>query len=194
MNSGHLPFSQPIPLSRPINTLLRVRNATTCVEQECFPESAGQAGLRWGSTVRKQERRSCRGFFFQVRQDLLNDHRILDTGNDPDRTSTDSARLNIDTENLLQSLRPAHRRMTLNRCLLLLAIRCFGLVAFPPFCRCHQRPVFAARGEYTVKARQIDSGPGQCSQQEWLQHQRHASMGELVGSESNCIGEVLVRR
>ena len=48
--------------------------------------------------------------------------------------------------------------MTLNWRLLLLAIRCFGLVAFAPFCRCHQRPVFAVRCEYTVKACQIDSG------------------------------------
>jgi hypothetical protein len=73
MDSAHLPFSQPIPLSRPINTLLRVRNATTCVEQECFPESAEQTGLRWGSTARQQVRGSRRRFFFQVRQDLLDD-------------------------------------------------------------------------------------------------------------------------
>jgi hypothetical protein len=63
-------------------------------------------------------------------------------------------------ENPLQPLRPGHGRMTLNWRLLLLAIRCFGLVAFSPFCRCHNRPVFAVRGEYTVKARQVDSGPG----------------------------------
>jgi len=51
-----------------------------------------------------------------------------------------------------------HGRMTLNGHLLLLAIRCFGLVAFSPLCRCHQRTVFAVRGKHTVKARQIDSG------------------------------------
>ena len=96
MDSAHLPFSQPIPLSRPINTLLRVRNATTCVEQECFPESAEQTGLRWGSTARQQERGSRRRFFFQVRQDLLDDYRVFNAGNDPGCTSADMARLIVD--------------------------------------------------------------------------------------------------
>jgi hypothetical protein len=63
-------------------------------------------------------------------------------------------------ENPLQPLRPGHGRMTLNWRLLLLAIRCFGLVAFSPFCRRHQRTVFAVRGEYTVETCQIDSGLG----------------------------------
>jgi hypothetical protein len=53
-----------------------------------------------------------------------------------------------------------HGRMTPNWRLLLLAIRCFGLVAFSPFCRRHQRTVSAVRGEYTVETCQIDSGPG----------------------------------
>ena len=58
-----------------------------------------------------------------------------------------------------------HRRMTLNWRLLLLAIRCFGLVAFSPLCRCHQRTVFAMRGKYTMESCQVDSGPGhQCGQ------------------------------
>ena len=47
----------------------------------------------------------------------------------------------------LQPLRPGHGRMTLNWRLLLLAIHCFGLVSFSPFCRCHNRPVFAVRGD-----------------------------------------------
>ncbi len=38
-------------------------------------------------------------------------------------------------ENPLQALGPGHRRMTLNWRFLVLAIRCFGLVAFSPFCR-----------------------------------------------------------
>jgi len=51
-----------------------------------------------------------------------------------------------------------HGHMTLNWRLLLLAIHCFGLVAFSPFCRCHPRPVLAVRSEYTVETCQIDSG------------------------------------
>jgi hypothetical protein len=39
-----------------------------------------------------------------------------------------------------------HGRMALNGYLLLLAIRCFGLVAFSPLRRCHQRSVLAVRG------------------------------------------------
>jgi hypothetical protein len=56
-----------------------------------------------------------------------------------------------------------HRRMMLNWRLLLLAIRCYGLAAFSPLRRCHQRTVFAMRGKYTMESCQIDSGPGhQC--------------------------------
>jgi hypothetical protein len=42
MDSGHLPFAQPIHASRPIDTLLHLRNAATLtlVERECFLESA----------------------------------------------------------------------------------------------------------------------------------------------------------
>jgi hypothetical protein len=77
---------------------LHLRNAATLtlVEPECFLESAEQAGLRRRSTVRQHKRGSRRQFFFQVHQDLLDDHRVLDAGNDPGCSSTDSARLNVD--------------------------------------------------------------------------------------------------
>ena len=132
--------------------------ATTLASGDC--KSAEQAGLRWGSTVRQQERGSCQRYFLQMHQYLLNDHRIFYAGNDPGWSSTDSAPLNINLENPLQPLRPGHGRMTLNWRLLLLAIHCFGLVAFSPLRRCHQRMVLAVRGEYTVETCQIDSGPG----------------------------------
>ena len=51
-----------------------------------------------------------------------------------------------------------HGRMTLNWHLLLLAIRCFGLVAFSPFCWRHQRSVLAVRRKHAMKACQVDSG------------------------------------
>ena len=58
-----------------------------------------------------------------------------------------------------------HRRMTLNRGLLVLDIRCFGPATLAPLCRCHQRTEFAVRGEYTMKTCQIDSRLGpQCGQ------------------------------
>ena len=108
MNSAHLPFPQPIYASRPINTLLRVRNAATLVERKCFLESAKQARLRRRSTVRQQQRSSYQRFFVQMHQYLLNDHRIFYAGNDPGWSSTDSAPLNINLENPLQPLRPGY--------------------------------------------------------------------------------------
>jgi len=53
-----------------------------------------------------------------------------------------------------------HGHRTLNGYLLPLAIRCFGLVAFSPFCWRHQRSVLAVRRKHTVKTCQIDSGQG----------------------------------
>jgi len=115
-----LPFPQPIDASRPIETLLHLRNAATLTlgETECFLESAEQAGLRRCSTVWQQERGSCRQFFLQMHQDLLNNHWVFDAGNDLRCSSADSARLNVNPENPLQPLRPGHGRMTLNRGLL----------------------------------------------------------------------------
>jgi len=68
-----LPFPQPIHATRQIETLLHLRNAATLVARECFLESAEHTGLRRRSTVRQQERGSCRQFFLQMHQDLLND-------------------------------------------------------------------------------------------------------------------------
>jgi len=65
--------------------------------------------------IRQQERRSRQFFLLQVCQDLFDDHRVFDAGNDPGCSSTDSARLNVNLENPLQPLRPGHRRMTINR-------------------------------------------------------------------------------
>ena len=95
MDPGHLPLPQPIPASRSIDTLLRLRNAAL-VERECFLESAEQAGLRRCSTVWQQERGSRRCFLLQVHQYLLNNNRIFNAGNDLGCTSADMARLNVD--------------------------------------------------------------------------------------------------
>jgi hypothetical protein len=50
-----------------------------------------------------------------------------------------------------------HRRMTPNWRLFALAICVFGLATLAPLRRGHQRTVFAVRGKYTVKPRQVDS-------------------------------------
>ncbi len=162
MDSSHLSFPQLIHASRPIDTLLRLRTAATLtlVERECFLESAEQAGLRRCSTVRQQERGSRRQFFFQVRQDLLNDHRVFDAGNHLRGSSAYTAGLNVYIENPLEPLRPGHRRMTSNWRLFALTICVFGLATLAPLRRGHQCTVFAVRGEYTVKSRQVDPGLG----------------------------------
>ena len=64
--------------------------------------SSGQAAT---STVRQQERSSRRQYFFQVRQDLLDDQGIFDTGNDLRCSSADSVLLSVNIENPLQPLR-----------------------------------------------------------------------------------------
>ncbi len=85
-----------------------------------------------------------------MRQYLLDDHRVFDTGNDLRCSSADSAPLNINGEYPLEPLGPGHRRMTLNGRFLVLAICVFGLATLAPLRRCHQRTVFAVRGEYAV--------------------------------------------
>jgi hypothetical protein len=89
-----MPFPQPIHASRLIDTQLRLHNAATLVERESFLESAEQAELR-RSAVRQQRRGSRRQFFFQLRQDLLNDHRIFDAGNHLGCTTASTARLQL---------------------------------------------------------------------------------------------------
>ena len=72
---------------------------------------------------------------FQAHQPLLNDHWIFNAGNDLGAVFTDSASLNINAEYSLEPLGPGHRRMTLNRELLALDIRCFKLSPLLRFAR-----------------------------------------------------------
>jgi hypothetical protein len=78
---------------------LHLRNAATLtlVERECFLESAEQAGLRGRSTIRQQEHGSHRFFLLQVRQYLLDDHRVFDTGNDLNGTAAFTARFDVNS-------------------------------------------------------------------------------------------------
>jgi hypothetical protein len=78
-----------------------------------------------------------------------------------------------------------HGRMTLNWHLLLLAILCFGLVAFSPFCWRHQRSVLAVRRKHAMKARQVDSG---------LRHQRGQFGYEIHRLEDDVGSPIPVRR
>ena len=48
------------------------------------------------------------GALFEVFENLLDDCRIFDTGNDPNVTTTLTTGFNVDIEYSLQSLRPGH--------------------------------------------------------------------------------------
>ena len=86
----------------------------------------------------------------------LDDHRVFDAGDHFDGTTADSAGLNVNIEHPLESLCPGHRHMALRGRFLIL-ILCSFLTALAPLCWSHQRPAFAVWGEYTVKARQVNS-------------------------------------
>jgi hypothetical protein len=48
-------------------------------------------------------------------QDPVDDVLILNTRNDPDRTTAAAANFSVDIEHALESLSPGHRRVTLSR-------------------------------------------------------------------------------
>ena len=49
-------------------------------------------------------------------QDLVADVLVLNTGNDPDRSTAAAADLDVDIEDTFQALSPGHRGVTLSRC------------------------------------------------------------------------------
>ena len=51
----------------------------------------------------------------KMRQNSIDDVLVLDTRNDPHGTTATAANLNVDVENLLESLGPGHGGMTLGR-------------------------------------------------------------------------------
>jgi len=88
-------------------------------------------------------------------------------------------------ENPLQPLRPGHGHITLNWRFLVPPFRQPGFATLAPLCRCHQRTVFAVRGEYTVKTCQIDSGLG---------HQGGQLGDEIHRLEDHVGGAIAIRR
>ncbi len=89
----------------------------------------------------------------------LDDHRVFDTSNHPDSTAADAAGFHIYTEYPFESLCPRHCYVALRGRFLIL-IRCHFLAALAPLGRGYPCSMFAVRGEYTVKPRQVDSGFG----------------------------------
>jgi len=99
-------------------------------------------------------------------QYLPDDRGILNAGDYPGRTTTDSAGFHVNVEYPLESLSPAHRYMSLRECFLILT-ECFLILTFchfraalaPPG-RGHPHPVFTVRCKHTMESGQVDSGLG----------------------------------
>ena len=92
----------------------------------------------------------CQSLAHQVSEYLLDNHGVFNAGDHYDAAATFSARLDIGVEDALEALRPGHGCATFDRHLLLRLTGRFGLVAFAPPSRCHQRTVFAVRGKHAI--------------------------------------------
>ena len=84
------------------------------------------------------------------------DHRrVFDAGDNLDSAAAFPAGLDVDIENPLQALRPAHRGAAFGRGLLLQVIHGFRLVA--PLYRSDRRSVLAVRRKHTMESGEIDT-------------------------------------
>ena len=87
----------------------------------------------------------------------IDDVLVLDTRDDPDRSATKTADLDVDVENALQSLRPGHGCATFGLRLVLRFIGRLGLAASATPGGRHQSAVLAIGGKYTVETGQVYS-------------------------------------
>jgi len=130
--------------------------------------SVEQASLRRRPALGQPDGFGWQSFAHQVSEYLLDNHGVFNAGDHFDAAATLSAHLDIDVEDALEALRPepapdlirGHDRPTFGRRLVLRLIRRFGRVTLTPFGGRHQRTVLAVRGEYTVKAGEVDAWPG----------------------------------
>jgi hypothetical protein len=72
-------------------------------------KSAEQAGLWRRLAYGQTDRFCCRDFLIQVIQYLLDDHKVFDAGDQFGRTTTGTARLNVDIKHAPQPLHLGHR-------------------------------------------------------------------------------------
>jgi hypothetical protein len=111
-------------------------------------------------------------FSLQVCKYLFDHHRVFDTSDDFDGTTTCVAGRNIDIEYSLEALCPGHRGMLLHRRSLIAVYLAFGALA--SFRRCYQRTVFAVGREHAMEACQIGSRSGYqscqaCDKVQWFE-------------------------
>ncbi len=95
-----------------------------------------------------------------------------------------SARLNVNVEHPLESLRPGHGRVTISRRFVLRLISRLKLVAFASLCGRYQRAMLAIGCEYTVISGEVDS---------WLGHQGRQPGNEIQRLEDYVSSAVPIR-
>ena len=91
-------------------------------------------------------------------EELLDLHGIFNAGDDPDVPAAFSTRFDIDMEDALQALRPAHGKRAVRR--MFWFIRPLGLGVLAPLRGCHHGTVLAVGGKHAVEAGQVDARPG----------------------------------
>jgi len=155
--------------------------AATCVERISL--SVEHACARRRSTLGQWVETHQGGLSLQVIEDLLDQHRVFDAGNDLDGAAAFTTGLDVDIEYTLQSLRPGHRCPALSGRL----VRCFighsGFVALASPRGRYHCTVLAVRREHAMKASQIDAG---------LRHQRRQSGDEVQRLEQHMGGTVAI--
>jgi len=129
----------------------------------------------WGPAIRQQSSCCRRCYVIQVSEYLLDDHGIFDAGNDPDITAAFTAGFNINIENPLQPLCPGHGCAAFCWSLVLSGFCCYRFLSFTSFGWCYQCPVLAIGRKHPVKADEVNSGPGNQSDQsgdkvQWLKY------------------------
>jgi len=148
-----------------------------CVYPGVVTPSRRKPPLRWRSACQPPGGSWPSHFRIEVIEDLLDDIEILDARNDPHRSAASRTGLDVDPENPLLVLRPAHRGMAFGW-RRLLRIRCRGMPASPaPPGRCHPRTVLAVRRKDPMEALQVDPR---------FRYQGHQPCDEIEGSGLGC--------
>jgi hypothetical protein len=118
-------------------------------------------------------------------ENLFNDRRVFNAGDDPHCPATGRAGLDIDAEDPFQALSTGHRGAPFARCRLLPIPR-RGMLASPaPLGRRHPRAVFAVRRKHPVETGEIESRLG---------HQGRQPGDEVEGFEDDMGRAIAVRR
>jgi hypothetical protein len=127
-----------------------------CVYPGVVTPSRRKPPLRWRSACQPPGGSWPSHFRIEVIEDLLDDIGILDARDDPHRSAASRTGLDVDPENPLGALRPAHRGPAFGW-RRLLRVRCRGMPASPaPPGRCHPRKVLSVRRKDPMEARQVD--------------------------------------